>query len=330
MIEEIDETLPDIGERFLPWSKKGVISYEHIHRYAFASLFTRGKKVLDLASGEGYGSHMLSLVAKSVTGIEIDEQAVEHAKRKYASEKLSFLAASIEKVPIEGERIYDVIVCFEAIEHVAEHNKVMSEVKRLLKEDGLFIISTPDKQKHSGAGLVNPFHIKELYFEEFVTLLNGHFKKVNIWGQKAFPSSYIWNIYDLDNKPVNLFNLKRNKNIHLVDSRQRSPMFFIAMASDVPIEYQFESILIDLDCILFNELNELNELNTKKDAYISYFLNSRSWRITAPLRWLHAKVINLIKKIFFLSLIFPTAVFVLMFWVILLLVMITPLRKEKY
>lgn len=324
MIEEVDKTLPDTGERFLPWLKNGVISYEHIHRYAFACLFTRGKKVLDLASGEGYGSHMLSLVAESVTGIEIDKQAVEHAKRKYASEKLSFLAASIEKVPIEGERIYDVIVCFEAIEHVAEHNKVMSEVKRLLKVDGLFIISTPDKQKHSGAGLVNPFHMKELYYEEFVTLLNDHFKKVNIWGQKAFPSSYIWSLDDSNDIPVNLFNLKKNENIYLVDSRQKSPMFFIAVASDLYLELRIESILVDLDCIFFNELKELNEHNAKKDAYISYLLNSWSWRITAPLRWLHAKVINQIRKKFFLSLIFP---FMLRFWTILLVVIATSLRR---
>lgn len=322
-------TLDWTGERYQPDAPGAQIHYEHLHRYAFASLFIQGKKVLDMASGEGYGSFILSIGAKSVTGIDIDERSIEHAKRKYTSEKLCFLAGSIEKVPIEGKGIFDVVVCFEAIEHIIEHDRLMYEVKRLLKEDGLFIISTPDKQKHLDAGIVNSFHVKELYFEEFVDLLNNHFRNVNIWGQKVFPSSYIWKYYNSDDMPVKFFNLKKNAEFYFAESRERLPMFFIAVASDFSIKANFESILIDVDCLLINELNELiaklNELIAKKDAYINYTLNSWSWKITAPLRWLRTKV-----KLISFVLISPIAVFVLVFWIILLLAMVVPFGKEKH
>ena len=67
------------GERYVPGMEGAEIGYEHLHRYAFATQFVRNKRVLDLASGEGYGSNLLAKTAKQVVGIDIDEQAVRHA-----------------------------------------------------------------------------------------------------------------------------------------------------------------------------------------------------------------------------------------------------------
>ena len=81
-------------ERYLPFVDTKIsgaeIHYEHLHRYAFAAQFVKGKKVLDLASGEGYGSYMLSKEAELVIGIEIDERTVKHASSKYISDNLEF------------------------------------------------------------------------------------------------------------------------------------------------------------------------------------------------------------------------------------------------
>ncbi|MHC4778665.1 MAG: class I SAM-dependent methyltransferase, partial [Planctomycetota bacterium] len=83
--------LKDNGERFLPWGGDAQLSYEHIHRYAFAATMAKGKRVLDLASGEGYGSHLLSLHAERVTGVDIDRASVDHARSRYGGENLEFL-----------------------------------------------------------------------------------------------------------------------------------------------------------------------------------------------------------------------------------------------
>ena len=152
------------GARFLPWMEGAQIHYAHLHRYAFATHFVKGKKVIDLACGEGYGTYMLAREAECVAGVEIDKLTVQHARSRYIKDNLEFIEGSILDVPIEGERKFDVAVCFEAIEHIAAHDKLLSEVKRLLKDDGLFIVSTPNKTVYTDEpDYHNPFHVKELY-----------------------------------------------------------------------------------------------------------------------------------------------------------------------
>src|SRR5271157_1669541 len=133
------------GERYVPWADDAVINYEHLHRYGLAKEFVKGKNVLDLASGEGYGSFMLSAKAHSVTGVDIDDLSIKHASSKYVKENLRFIKGSIIDVPVKGENRFDVVVCFEALEHIEDHDGLMKEVKRLLKADGIFIVSTPNK-----------------------------------------------------------------------------------------------------------------------------------------------------------------------------------------
>src|SRR5262245_6359687 len=156
------------GERFLPWIRESTIAYEHLHRYAYAATLVSHKRVLDLACGEGYGAKMLAATATSVVGIDIDETVIRHATEKYSTANLTFTAGSITDVPLHDNHSFDVIVCFEAIEHIDAHEAMLLEVKRLLKEDGLFILSTPNKAVYRNQSTEeNRFHVKELYFEEF-------------------------------------------------------------------------------------------------------------------------------------------------------------------
>ena len=71
------------GERFLPWRNDPTLAYEHLHRYFYAAEFARGKNVLDLASGEGYGTNLLAQVAQRVVGVDIAAEAIEHATERY-------------------------------------------------------------------------------------------------------------------------------------------------------------------------------------------------------------------------------------------------------
>src|ERR1051325_4300232 len=106
-----EEILTDNGERLLP-EMHDANAVMHWHRYAFAAGLCRGKDVLDIASGEGYGSNLMSGAAKSVTGVDISAEAVAHANAKYNSPTLRFLQGSAAEIPLEDASV-DVAVSFE-------------------------------------------------------------------------------------------------------------------------------------------------------------------------------------------------------------------------
>ncbi|PLC48056.1 hypothetical protein CR159_20230 [Pollutimonas subterranea] len=183
--------LPFTGERYLP-EVGGLIELEHLHRYILASKLTANKVVLDIACGEGYGSALLAKNAKNVTGVDIAPEAVSHATAAYPAENLSFSVGSCAQIPLEDASV-DVVVSFETIEHHDEHEAMMREIKRVLRPDGVLIISSPDKLEYSDKpGYQNEFHVKELYREEFTDLLGVHFKNQHIYGQRVVSGSAIF------------------------------------------------------------------------------------------------------------------------------------------
>lgn len=175
------------GERFIPGIEDidSEIQIEHLQRYQSVTCLIKNKIVLDAACGEGYGSDILSKTAQQVYGVDIDEQSIKHAKETYGKSNLDFLVGSIEKLPFEDE-FFDVVISFETIEHVSEdlQNKFLKEIKRVLKKDGLLIISTPNKEIYSEyRNYSNPFHIKEFYKDEFYSFLKSSFKNVEFFYQ---------------------------------------------------------------------------------------------------------------------------------------------------
>ena len=192
--EQSSKNLEFTGERFVP-ELDGQIAYEHLHRYAFASELVKNKTVLDIASGEGYGSALLSKVAKEVVGVDISEQAVNHAVKKYKEiNNLSYRVGKCQSIPCE-ENYFDAVVSFETLEHIIEQKEFFSEIKRVLKKDGLLIISTPNKKIYSDErNYDNPYHLLELNEHEFLSLLNSNFRYTHIFGQRLTFSSHLWPI----------------------------------------------------------------------------------------------------------------------------------------
>lgn len=184
-------TLTFTGERFLP-ECAGEMIYEHWHRYLIVRDYVAGKRVLDVASGEGYGSHLLSSVATHVLGVDISAAAVAHAQSRYGNERLHYLAAGCTQVP-ESDASFDIIVSFETIEHIAEHDAFLREVDRLLAPNGMFIISSPNRPEYSDkTGYKNEFHVKELDRAELETLLTPHFPAQSWFAQRAAFHSMVW------------------------------------------------------------------------------------------------------------------------------------------
>lgn len=178
------------GERLVTELDSAFGTFEHLHRYALAVQLCNNKIVLDIASGEGYGSNLIAGVATSVVGVDISREAVEHAKKKYQRKNLQFREGSTSKIPMESNSA-DVIVSFETIEHISEHELFLSEIKRILKENGTLILSTPDKDIYHEREAHNPFHIKELTTLEFEALIKIYFKEVKLYQQRFFIGSVI-------------------------------------------------------------------------------------------------------------------------------------------
>ncbi|TZF86199.1 class I SAM-dependent methyltransferase (plasmid) [Pedobacter sp. BS3] len=171
----------------------GEVATEHLHRYAIAAELTTGKTILDIACGEGYGSHLLSNTAAYVYGIDIDKPTIDKATIKYRKENLSFKQGTTSDIPLDDNSV-DIIVSFETIEHHDEHQLMMREFKRVLRKDGLVIISTPDKLNYSDKrNYKNEFHIKELYKDEFESLLKENFQYVDTYFQKMTYASIVVN-----------------------------------------------------------------------------------------------------------------------------------------
>lgn len=231
------------GERFVP-GVKGDIELEHLHRYYVAESLTRGKIVADIACGEGYGSAILAATAKHVTGIDLSEEAVARAKQKYSSENLDFLIADAIKTPLANHSV-DVIVSFETIEHHSFHHEMMNEIVRILRPGGLLIISSPDKYECTDkTGRINPFHVKELYKQEFLALLSDYFSNVSLHGQRVQISSIVDGDLTKDSRIFGSYRLAE-KNENLVPSLVPDPMFWIGLASNSALPELGTSALVD-------------------------------------------------------------------------------------
>ena len=147
--------------------------------------------MLDIASGEGYGAAYLAIAARSVVGVDIDPESIRHAASRYTAMNLSFLAGSCTRIPLADASI-DLVVSFETIEHIEEHEQFMREVVRVLRPHGRLMISSPNKLVYSDEGhFHNPFHARELYFDQFRDLLQHWFAHTRIYGQRIIAASAI-------------------------------------------------------------------------------------------------------------------------------------------
>ena len=160
-----------LGERRRPGADDLAMVYEHYHRYLFAAALAPGRRVLDLAAGEGYGAALLANQADEVVAVDVDRAAVEHAQAHYRSANLSFIQGDMLELSELEDGSFDLITCFEALEHVDDHDRLIGEVLRLPTPHGLLLLSTPDRVVYSiEQGRENPFHAHEVSRDELTAL----------------------------------------------------------------------------------------------------------------------------------------------------------------
>ena len=170
------------GERVIPGQVETDLWNEHFSRYAFASNFVAGKRVLDLGCGSGYGSAELARTAESVIGVDVSAGAIDYAATHYREPNLSFQKHSCTQLPW-ADGCFHFIVAFEVIEHLTNWREMLSETRRLLSSGGTFLVSTPnklyyaDQRREAGP---NPFHEHEFEFEEFKLALQDYFPRVDM------------------------------------------------------------------------------------------------------------------------------------------------------
>lgn len=171
------------GERLIPGQVDVDLLNEHMARYTFAVRLARGKRVLDLGCGAGYGAAELARVADRVTGVDVAPDAVEYARAQYTAENLAFEEGSATHLTY-ADGSFDLVVAFEMIEHLEDWRGFLTEARRVLAASGQLIVSTPNRLYYTesrGVHGANPFHVHEFDFAEFNSELRAVFPYVSMF-----------------------------------------------------------------------------------------------------------------------------------------------------
>jgi hypothetical protein len=169
-----ERTLPDVpAENY--WFRR------HLAVYEWIASRVAGLSVIDMASGEGYGSDVLACSAASVIGVEANPEAFEHARLRYRRSNLRFERALVESFAQPAQAI----VFLQTIEHLAEPGAVLDHFRSLIGASGVVYVSTPNVLTLAPAGAErsgNPWHVHEYRSQEFEELCRRSFQSVELFG----------------------------------------------------------------------------------------------------------------------------------------------------
>ena len=166
-----DAVMPLTGERTVPdlaeenyWFRRHEVVYQRL-----LPLCER-HDVLEAGCGEGYGADLIAGVARRVVGLDYDESAVAHVKARYP--RVDMRHGNLAELPLPDADV-DVVVNFQVIEHLWDQGQFARECLRVLRPNGVLLMSTPNRITFSPGRdtPINPFHTRELNAEELTELL---------------------------------------------------------------------------------------------------------------------------------------------------------------
>ncbi len=166
----------------------------HLKAYDFTKRYIKGKLVLDVGCGTGYGDLYLSKHASKIIGIDISKKLVKFLKRNFQDENLEFKHVNRDwvkkRLPFKSD-YFDVCVSFQVLEHINPIHilNFLEEIKRVLKHQGILILSTPNSKTRllPFQKPWNPQHCKEYNFNELKKILEMVFDHFNIYCLKGDP-----------------------------------------------------------------------------------------------------------------------------------------------
>jgi len=262
------------GERYIPQARlDSEIDIEHHQRYLSIRELVQGRVVVDAASGAGYGAAILAESAASVLGIDISPGTVRFAAETYRRDNLRYVAGSVTALPL-ADRSVDVLVSFETVEHVAEPDQhaFLRECRRVLKPDGLLVISTPDKAVYSDRPRYqNEYHLKEFYLDEFTAFLSSSFRNVVLSRQFAALGYFLSGDVDGAGHAFQVINQEAlgNAGKYLVAFCSETPLPALLAQSTVFVDQQnAHQRKVDRVVQLQGEIIEKNEVITNLEMWV--------------------------------------------------------------
>lgn len=236
--------------------------YNHLTGYGFARRYVEGKTIAVIGWDElGYGARLLAGTAGSVTGLTDSSEAAERASTDHPVPNVNYRKVSLQDLPYPEES-FDVVVALQVIEKLNNPDDLVREAKRVLKRDGVLLISTPDRQTHSNnRDYKDPANKEEMYVPEFRELLGRHFEQVRVYRQGAVAGGLIFESPEgLFSAPVESFpSYSANPSF---DAEPPATHFVMAVCGgpETPEQENPQPYLIlDRDRRIFNECDDYRE-----------------------------------------------------------------------
>ncbi len=218
------------GERYVPeLHRAGMIEAEHQARYAWAAQLAEDRVVLDAGCGVGWGTRRLAQAgARRAVGLDLDAPSIDSARERGGGEA-EFVRGDLLKLPFD-DASFDLVVCFEAIEHVERPEDVLDGLRRVLRPDGILVVSSPNRGVYPAG---NPFHLRELSSGELETNLRSRFANVSMYRQQTHLGSMVSDDRDfaIDDPSVLL-----DAGLHKISAGEPGQeLYTVALASDAPL-----------------------------------------------------------------------------------------------
>jgi 2-polyprenyl-3-methyl-5-hydroxy-6-metoxy-1,4-benzoquinol methylase len=192
------------GERSCP-DFPDEIFLNHLKVYRFAAQFCRGKRILDVGCGTGYGTAYLAESAISAAGVDFSRQAVRFAQKRYGSSKAHFLRMSAESLAF-ADQSFDFVISIENFEHLQDHRANLRDISRVLTDQGMLLLATPNPEMF--VGVSNRYHTHEFPYEELQQISQEFFAESVISENLLTPPSELGQRAQEDRRKKGAFGIR--------------------------------------------------------------------------------------------------------------------------